>query len=216
MLGLGCLVSGDDGAEKITVAPPTFDGTLPYDGSYIYLEEDFKYETTGGTPGATEPVTIHGYNHISFDDSHLESWDFEGSQDIYNETGLGSAGNKYQDAGIDQDDTVTITGNIVRYDNGQVYDGDDTSSDGFIKFVFNSTSADDCKVYIDIQNNSSITANNIDRVSSDGSFQVTKQISDSGGVARFSMTATSIAPADGNSETMNPGVRMYNLRMTKS
>ena len=206
MIGLSCSVASRDPIR------PCFNGTLPYNGSYIYLESAFKYSDPDG---ATSPVSIHDYDNISFDDTTIEAYDFEGNLgNVYNESGSG--GKHASSVYFSQNDTVTITGNITRLDNGQVWDNDDTSNNGYILFTFNGTTADNCKVYIDIQNSSSITASNVDKVSSDGSFQVSRQITDALGVKWFQIVAEYIEYQGGHSAADEPRVRISNLRMTKS
>tara|TARA_R110002020_G_scaffold183365_2_gene379693 strand:- start:990 stop:1616 length:627 start_codon:yes stop_codon:yes gene_type:complete len=208
MIGLGCSAASRDPIR------PCFNGTLPYDGSYIYLEEDFKVTT-----GTAIPVVIHDYDNITLDDSVFEDWSFEtqGGK-FYNEYTVVGKVNKYAPGGspiITQNDTVTITGNITRYDNGEVWDGDDTGNNGYIQFEFNG-GGDYCNVYIDIQNSSSITASNVDRVDPHGAFQVSRQITSADGVKWFNMNANNIQWQGGHSAADEPRVRVSNLRMTVS
>ena len=209
MIGLGCSTASRDPIR------PCFNGTLPYNGSYIYLEEVFKFSGDG----PAQPVSIHDYDNISFDDSTMEAFDYEGDSNIYSEiTGSPGGGTNKYVAGsvflIPTGSTVTISGHITRLNNGQVWNNDDTSINGFVKF---STSAEDTfRVYIDFANTSTITASNIDRVSSNGSFQVEKTIANENGVKWFNITSSNIEYQGGHRAADEPRVRISNLIMTVS
>ena len=210
MLGLGSSIISSGYCEYSDAPAAPYDRSLPYQGSYVYLEDAFR---TSNPNAGVSPVTVHSYNNISFDDTVLELYNFEGqTATVYSETTTNQATSKYalaQNSGILQaGDTVTISGNILRYDNGQVWNGNDTNADGNIDFALNGN--DTFKVYIDLQNTSSITQTNRDRVDSNGAFSVSKVLA--GNVTRFTITANVIA--DGG--VMIPGVRITNLTMTKS
>ena len=201
MLGLGNYISNVNASGDEPIS-------LPHEGNYIYLEDKFKI--TNPNAGAS-PVTIHSPNNISFDDSVLEAFSAEvDTQNVYTENVSEALGNKYRPIGsvLSSGDTVTITGNILRFDNGQVWDGDDTSANGYVSFHINNS--DVFKVYIDIQNTSSISLPYHDRVDSSGAFSVSKVIVQD--ASRFNIVANFIA--DGG--VMVPGVRISNLTMTKS
>tara|TARA_R110002074_G_C12499768_1_gene662458 strand:+ start:438 stop:1061 length:624 start_codon:yes stop_codon:yes gene_type:complete len=207
MLGLGIL-SGVLNSGSAATRGAAFNGTFPHEGSYIYMTSEFVVteEVAAG------PVVLNSPSDISFDDAFHEGWSFEGSDwSVYDDSGVG---NSYDTAdphyGV-SGDTFTITGHVTKA-NGEVWDGDDTGSNGYVFFEFNSS--DIGYVYIDLQNNSSITADNYDKVSSTGAFSVSVTLT--GTFNRFKIRATAINHDDGVQDPGVPGVRLFNLKMTKN
>lgn len=215
MLGLGSSTAVDP--ARYSAAAAAYDRTLPFEGSYIYFEEPFTPVITADF--AAYPTVIESWDTITLDDTVLEAYTHEAeSISVYNEnanestTGSGIWG-KYKDMVLGSiGDTFTLTGSIVRADTNLPWDGDDTTSDGFIYIRI--TSLDTFKVYMDLQNTSDITSSEVGRVNSDGTFSVSKQITRIYGT--LTIEANDIGYVGGFDAVDEPRVRIKNLRLTKS
>tara|TARA_R110002012_G_scaffold234813_1_gene408471 strand:- start:3975 stop:10025 length:6051 start_codon:yes stop_codon:yes gene_type:complete len=182
-----------------TTTPTT--NSLPVDGDYIFMEQDF-VNTNNPVPGWN--VVVVSSNELTFDDTYNDAPSNTESGDhfIY----LNSATNNiYSSCGLLAGTTVTLSGKITQALNTNTWNNLDTSTNGSVLFRLNND--DELRVFIDQAHNSA--GNSAMELNIDSSGDFSKQWTLSSDVSKFQITAGNIKATSGN-----PGVRISNLSLT--
>jgi hypothetical protein len=183
------------------ITTPTTD-SLPIDGDYIFMEQDF---VNPNSPVDDWNVVVVNSDEIKFDDTYNDAPSYTEVDGMF--IYMNSASNNiYSSCGLLAGTTVTLSGKITQAVNTNTWNNLDTSTDGYVMFRLNND--DELTVFIDQAHNSAGNGAMELNIDSSGNFE--KEWTLSSDVSKFQIKAGNIWTGDSS----NPGVRISNLSLT--